>query len=185
MAYCREAHLARPTIIDVGTGSGALAITLALEIPGAAVYGTDIDPACLELAQHNAQQLNVRLGFRLANLLHVQSPPDVAQDASPFNGYLPAANILVANLPYVPNDLTINRAASHEPRLALFGGTDGLDLYRHMFEQVERLPRRPGAVVCESLPAQHQGLADVASRYGYDMRTGDGFGQLFILTSRA
>ena len=162
----------RPTkLIDVGTGSGALAITAALELPKAQVLALDIDPACLEVTQQNVQALAPgRVETRMSNLLQTVSDPVLT------------ASLLLCNLPYVPDDLQINRAARHEPQLALFAGPDGLDLYRELFMQLaERPPKtRPSHIFCESLPSQHSDLNKLASDHGWQLKAEQDFIQCFI-----
>lgn len=154
-------------IIDVGTGSGALAVTAKLELPKATVIATDIDPGCLEVAQANAERHRVNITFAKADLLE-----PVKVD----NRQLV---ITLANLPYVPDDYHINPAALHEPRLAIFGGTDGLDPYRKLFRQAADLPKPPAYILTESLPPQHKQLQFIAARYGFYQTQEDDFIQVF------
>jgi release factor glutamine methyltransferase len=156
------------TIIDVGTGSGALAVTAKLELPSATVIATDIDPRCLQLAQANATKLKTDITCLRGNLL----------------GALPATQrpksaILLCNLPYVPNDFHINIAASHEPRLAIFGGPDGLDLFRLLFTQLENILPGKTIVLCESLPPQHTQLSKIAEAAAFRLITTQDFIQVF------
>jgi len=107
---------ATPRIADVGTGSGCLAITLALETPGATVAATDISADALAIARANATALGMttRIDFRHTSLL---------------DGVSGLFDLLVANPPYVPERDASSLAPevlAHEPRLALFGGPDGL-----------------------------------------------------------
>ncbi len=158
------------TIVDVGTGSGALAITAKRLVPNAIVYAIDIDDKCLQLAKRNATSLNADITFLSGNL--IEPLRDV-----PLNTPL----ILLCNLPYVPDEFHINRAATHEPRLALFGGPDGLDLYRQLFVQItgQSSHHRPEAILAESLPPQHEVLASIAANHGYRMSHELDFIQLF------
>lgn len=158
----------QPTqIIDVGTGSGALAITAKLELPKANVVATDIDPGCLEVAQANAQKHHVSIDFAQGDLLQ---PVSLSQSQ---------LIITLANLPYVPDDYQVNLAALHEPRTAIFGGADGLDPYRKLFEQANSLQNRPAYILTESLPPQHKQLAFIAARFGFRQTQEDDFIQVF------
>jgi release factor glutamine methyltransferase len=145
-----------PIIIDVGTGSGALAISAALARPQAQVYAIDIDENCLELAKQNAQMLGADITFVHSDLL---------RNFSAFNNE--QSTIVLANLPYVPDNYPINSAATHEPSLALFGGKDGLDLYRIMFDQLSEYDDQEIIVLTESLESQHNALDGIARNYGF------------------
>ncbi|HSX27423.1 MAG TPA: peptide chain release factor N(5)-glutamine methyltransferase [Patescibacteria group bacterium] len=158
------------TIIDVGTGSGALAITAKLEIPDADVFATDIDRNCLKIAVQNAKKHNVNVSFYEGDLLK----------ALPKNKF-GSSSALLCNLPYVPDNYHINDAAMMEPKLAIFGGSDGLELYRQLFGQIrnKKQANNPKFVLTESLPFQHQELAKIAKHAGYELRKTDDFIQLF------
>lgn len=161
------------TIIDVGTGSGALAITTKLEIPSALVVGSDIDRGCLKVAARNAKRLSADVLFMRSDLLtSLKLAPATTQ-----------AVMLLCNLPYVPNDSHINQAAAHEPAMAIFGGPDGLDLYRRLFEQTTTLTPQPIYIITESLPPQHQHLQTIAEQSNYSLLKTTDFIQLFGLTS--
>ncbi len=114
-----------PRIADVGTGSGAVAVTLALELPAATVSATDISPQALDVAAANVDQYGVaeRVVLLAGDLLDL----------------VPAGiDIIVANLPYVATaDLSLTGPVSREPRLALDGGDDGLDHVRRLCRQVK------------------------------------------------
>lgn len=155
---------AEAVIADIGTGSGALAITAKLELPASKVLAVDVDPKCLEVARQNATRHAVELQFMSGSLL------EPLKDARP--------DILLCNLPYVPDDFQINKAATHEPDLALFGGPDGLDLYRQLFKQTEGFTAPP-LVIAESMPSQHAALDIIARQHGYEQQQTDGFIQVF------
>lgn len=158
------------TIVDVGTGSGALAITAKLEVPDSTVLGIDIDEQCLAVARKNARQHHVGIEFLCGDLLQPLSQRSA----------LSAQLALLANLPYVPDNFQINPAAMREPRLAIFGGPDGLDLYRRLFAQAAALPRKPRYILTESMPPQHKPLADIAQAAGYSPETDEDFIQVFV-----
>ncbi len=156
------------TIIDVGTGSGALIITAKLEVPGAKAIAIDIDRACLGVARHNANAYNCPITFIRSNLIS-QVPEAVFQTAS----------IIIANLPYVPNDWHINRSAGHEPARAIFGGKTGLELYERLFEQLSQLQTKPEFIITESLPPQHEALTLIARQHNYGICSDNDFVQVF------
>jgi methylase of polypeptide subunit release factors len=66
-----------------------------------------------------------------------------------------------------------------EPRTAIFGGPDGLDLYRQLFEQIDPLPYKPQYVLTESMPPQHELMKDVARQHGYQLQKTADFIQVF------
>ena len=167
-------HDASCTIADIGTGSGALAITAKLELPGASVFATDIDERCLEIAQKNAVKLEADITFLHGDLLsplpHINSTDHKL--------------VILANLPYVPEQYPINTAASHEPALALFSGKDGLDHYTRLFAQAHALPVAPSYIVTECLMEQQDSLSTLAQQSGYQVVQTDGLAQLFTYTAR-
>lgn len=154
-------------VVDVGTGSGALAITAKLEIPELEVMGTDIDPGCLKVARQNTRKHGANIKFFEGNLLEPLQTLDSELYA------------LLCNLPYVPDNYAINQAAAMEPRLAIYGGPDGLDIYRRLFGQVNRGKYRTHFVFTESLPPQHKELAQIAKKSGFKLHASDDFIQVF------
>lgn len=158
------------TFVDVGTGSGCIAITAKLEFPKAEVYATEINEAALKIATKNAKNLKADITFLRGDLLE---PFSKIQDQSS------KIAILLCNLPYVPDNHTINPAAMQEPKVAIFGGEDGLDLYRDMFEQIKDSDTKPQYILTESLPFQHENLAKIASQHGYNQIVEEDFIQVF------
>ena len=154
----------KPIIADIGTGSGALGITAALEITGAEVDLYDIDSNCLAVAKHNSHLHELRLHALKRDLLN-----------RPARRY----DVLLANLPYVPATWKINEAAMKEPKIAIYGGQDGLDHYRRLFSQLARQHKPSQFVLTEALPPQHQKLAEIAAEHGYDLRASQDFIQVF------
>ena len=140
VAWCaQKPQQQKWSIIDIGTGSGVIAVSLALELPTASITAIDTSLSALALAGENALRHNVvdRISFKQGNLL------------TDFDG---RADIIVANLPYLPTE-RIQRLDSSvkdfEPHQALDGGTDGLELYRQLFDQIAKLPHRPSLCVFE------------------------------------
>jgi release factor glutamine methyltransferase len=155
-------------IADAGAGSGALGITAKLELPGAQVELLEIDPEALKVAQKNVDKYT-------ADVRAIRS--DLLADARKDN------NVLLCNLPYVPDSHKVNKAALQEPKLAIFGGPDGLDVYRRLFDQVKKSQKRPLFILTESLPPQHSSLAEIARSGGYKLAKTDDFIQVFKLTA--
>jgi release factor glutamine methyltransferase len=113
-------------IVDLGTGSGAIGVTLALELKNSEVLAIDIDKKALELAKENSQNLNVsNIHFLKTDLLKGLNLYDV--------------DVMVANLPYVPKgdkrDM-MKDVVDFEPHKALFSGKDGLDHYRRLILEI-------------------------------------------------
>jgi release factor glutamine methyltransferase len=160
-------------VVDVGTGSGCIAITAKLEFPELKILATEINDDALKVAKENSKILNAEVKFFHGNLLeplfNLLSPV-----SSPF--------AILANLPYVPDSHTINQAAMQEPKIAIFGGEDGLDLYREMFSQLKpQLSNlKPQYILTECLPFQHLGLQKLALSHGYKLMKSDDFIQVFI-----
>jgi release factor glutamine methyltransferase len=90
------------------------------------------------------------------------------------------SDIIVANLPYVPDNYPVAPPLSFEPRLALFAGSDGMDLYRTFWKQVAELPTKPLLVATESLLNQHSAQAKLAGAVGYRVSDQEGLVQLFM-----
>jgi release factor glutamine methyltransferase len=167
------------SIVDVGTGSGAIIISAYMELLGkqysvndkqVSFYAIDISPAALEIARQNAKRYDADIKFYQGDLLG----PLLSTIY-----HLPSA-IILANLPYVPDSHTINQAAMHEPKHAIFGGTDGLDLYRTMFDQLSTINYQLSTILfTESLPPQHKELARIAEQAGFKQIAEQDFIQVF------
>lgn len=155
-------------IVDVGTGSGCIIISVALESQIANCQGLDISEPALKIAKENASKLGAEVDFKRFNLL------------SNTLSFKPSAfNLILANLPYVPNDFEINLAASHEPGFAIFGGKDGLDYYRQLFIQLSRVQKEEFVVITESLPPHHAVLKKIANDFGFNLVRSQDFIQVF------
>ena len=129
-----EAALSAPfaNALDIGTGSGAIAVTLALET-GMRVTATDISEAALHIASENARRLNANVAFVVCDL------------AAAVTG---AFDLVVSNPPYVPEGDALQREIrDFEPHIALFGGVDGLIFYRRLIPEAARLLTPGGRLV--------------------------------------
>lgn len=141
------------SVADIGTGSGCIVISLDLESKRNVTFtGYDVSDSALIIAKGNAKQLKSNVIFKKSDIL--SETEDGWQKTE----------MIVANLPYVPEDYQINLAASHEPRLAIFGGKDGLDIYRALFRKLES---SVSYILTEALPPQHQVLANIAKQAGF------------------
>ena len=147
LAYVQAKPAAR--VVDEGTGSGALAVTLAALCPQAQVCATDISPAALEIARRNAALHNAQVAFYEGDLLR------------PLIEHGRQVEVVMANLPYIArSDLAGLEVSRHEPLLALDGGADGLDVIRRLLEQVPQVCAS-GALVLLEIGAE-QGAAALA-----------------------
>lgn len=112
------------SVLDVGTGSGAIALALADERPDLAITATDVDEDALAVARENAARLGLDVTFAVGDLLH--AVPGARFDA------------VLSNPPYIPDGDRAGLPADvrdHEPGQALFAGADGLDIYRRLIPQ--------------------------------------------------
>jgi len=151
-------------VADIGTGSGALGITAALEAPEAIVDLIDIDKNCLDCAKSNVDLFTLPCHVLLSDLL---------------SETVDTYDIVLANLPYVPDTLTLNQAAMNEPKLAIFGGPDGLDVYRRLFKMMSVRKNHPLYFLTESFPSQHRQLRTIAASSGFAEAVEDDFIQVF------
>lgn len=154
------------SIIDLGTGSGILAITSVLEQPTWSGTATDISPKTLKVAQQNAEKLGAKnLVFKVQNLLH-DDPKNY--------------DLVIANLPYVPTNLLNKADIAHEPKVALFAGRDGLDVYRQLFDQLADRSSKPKHLLTESLESQHDAMTKLAQAAGYKLHHTQDLVQWFV-----
>ena len=139
------------TIADIGTGSGCIAISLALALPKATVIATDISPEAIAVAKKNARHHRAPVTFTTGDLLEPLTEKHL--------------DVVVANLPYIPSEqlaklqpatsqpataeLAEQLPIHYEPLLALSGGSDGLLLYRQLFKQLARRTDLPTVIAVE------------------------------------
>jgi release factor glutamine methyltransferase len=141
-------------IVDVGTGSGCLAISLAREFPRARVFATDISDAALAVARRNAVRHGVdsRVSFVRTSFLA---------------GIGHGVDLIVSNPPYVPEAAAVSLAQEvvrHEPHLALFGGADGLDPIRHIIHTASRHLTPGGRMILEFGYGQESDIIALSGR---------------------
>lgn len=140
-------------VLDIGTGSGCIAVTLAAERPRWRVSAVDRSAAALEVARANAVRHGVEVAFDEADLTTSVKPP---------------WDLVVANLPYIPTgDLAaLPREVAFDPVSALDGGVDGLDLVRRLVSDLPRVLRICGAAVLELGEDQADRVAELAVAAG-------------------
>ena len=144
-------HEAR--VLDVGTGSGCLAITLAAERPRWRVWAVDRSPAAVEVAARNRDRHGVAVPLLLGDLTSAVAPP---------------WDLVVANLPYLPTVEIggVPVEVRHDPPAALDGGDDGLVLVRRLLADLPRLLRPCGGAVLEIGEGQAEVVAELAYSAG-------------------
>ena len=148
------------TILDVGTGSGCIAITLDLLLPQAKIVATDVSDKALKIARKNASELGTEVEFLQSDLLkNVKVKP----------------GLIVANLPYVDEnwDWVDKEALSKEPALALYAKDGGLKLIFKLIDQVAE--REVHHLVLEADPCQHERITSYAKKKGLALRETRGF----------
>ncbi len=158
------AAMEAPRILDIGTGSGAIIVTLLAELPSATGVATDRSREALAVAARNAHLNGVADRLELAGT-------DWA------NGVEGPFDLVVSNPPYIPHAgiAGLSREVrEHDPHLALAGGADGLDAYRALLPQAAELVSPGGHVIVEFGAGQHDEVAAIADGCGLVL-AGDGF----------
>ena len=141
-------------LCDVGTGSGAIAISLALEEKKLRVVATDISEEALEVARENAQNLGANVEFYQGDMVQPLLNRGVKVD------------IFVSNPPYIPQNQDIESVVKdNEPHVALFGGSDGLYFYRQIFATVQPLLKERALLAFEMGFDQREIMEEAVEHY--------------------
>ena len=149
------------TVCDVGTGSGAIALAIAANMPRAGLTATDILEDALAIARHNADRLQLasRIRFRLANCF------EPIESADPLGRF----DLIVSNPPYIP-DAQIAELAPEirhfEPRISLAGGADGLEYYRRIAQAVPEHLEKNGCIIVEIGADQSDSITEIMRNRG-------------------
>jgi release factor glutamine methyltransferase len=160
-------------IIDVGTGTGCIALALLAELPNAEVTGVDVSPDALSLAKENAERLGLSDRFRclesdlLGAFMVDEASSLVAQRQDAASTLF---DIVVSNPPYILSNvckMLDSSVRDFEPKLALDGGTDGLDLIRPLVEQAARVLKPGGGLFLEIGYDQGSAVADILKTSGF------------------
>lgn len=152
-------------IADVGSGSGCLGITMALELKTPFVDLYDNDESTFVVSRRNCRLYKtLRPNFYLSDLL---------------TDYHGPYDIILANLPYVPENYPINISATFEPRNALFVPGDGLELYRQLFNLLRQREEQPMYVVVECLEQQQPLLDSIALDKNYHLLDSYGLARVY------
>lgn len=152
----------QPVILDIGTGSGCIATTVALEIPEAKVYALDISLEALKVARENARRLLADVKFMQSDLLGSYGGPE--------------PDLILANLPYVDKnwEWVDTEALSSEPEIALYAEDGGLELIKELFVQISSAERSP-QLILEADPCQHEAIIKYAKKRGFRHEETRGF----------
>ena len=157
--FLRVKHISKPSILDLGTGSGVIAVTLAAELPGATVLALDISDEALKVARKNAVDLGVteQIEFRQSDFFSALG------DDKRFD-------VILSNPTYIsePEYLTLQKEVLHDPKIAMLGGPDGLDVVRVIVSEAPRFLARGGRIMFEVGFNQAEAVAElteVDSRY--------------------
>lgn len=139
----------RVSIVDVGTGSGAIAVALAVHLPEACIYATDISADALAVAQTNVRRhaVDTRVTLRRGDLL--EPLPE-------------RVDLIVSNPPYTILEQIAVDVRQHEPHLALDGGPDGLQVYQRLFAQAPHYLRPAGEIIVEIGATQSTAVSELA-----------------------
>ena len=158
----RQVPTATPRAVDLGTGTGALALALASEVPNAEVYAIELSPLAAAWAERNI----ARYGDGRVTLVQ----GDVATALPELDG---TVDVVVANPPYIPDaDKPVDaEVLGYDPESALFGGPDGLRDIRVFIARAARLLRAGGTLVVEHADGQGVAVRAIAAEAGFGMTT--------------
>lgn len=136
------------SILDIGTGSGCIALALAKQFPASHVMAVDISRAALSVAQKNFRTHHVSIATAYSDILSAIEQGSII-------------DLITANLPYVPTNFSISAEVQKEPYEALFAGEDGLDFIRKLAQQLQEKHIRFRALWLEFLPQQWETVRDL------------------------
>lgn len=155
-----------PKILDVGTGSGCIAVTIKKELEDAIVTGVDIDESALKIAGKNAEKFDADITLKQSDLL------ENCQDKY---------DVIIANLPYVDPDWDWidKEALGKEPSLALYAEDHGLALIKRLITEIKE---KPNYLILEADPCQHKDIIDFAEKNGFQYSETRGFILTFLRT---
>ncbi|WP_270325267.1 peptide chain release factor N(5)-glutamine methyltransferase [[Eubacterium] hominis] len=140
--------------VDIGTGSGAIAISLKKEEPNLHMMATDISEKAVLVAKDNAQENEAVVSFLVGDMLQPLIERDIKVD------------ILISNPPYIPKEEVMeDSVVNYEPHVALFGGEDGLKFYRVIFENAPKVLKDKAMMAFEMGYNQKEALSALAKSY--------------------
>ncbi len=148
------------TLIDVGTGSGAIAVTAKLTFPHLKVEGVDVSDEALKVAKKNAKTFGASVRFYRSDLLE--------KAGSHYD-------VICANLPYVSREWQVSPDVNAEPDLALYADDDGLALIKKLIKQATIKQSAGNYLLLEADPRQHDTIIEHGHSHGYAMHQVEGF----------
>lgn len=164
--YLRGNALAAPIVVDLCTGTGAIALAVAAAIPGARVSAVERSPEALAWARRNiAAAAAARPGLRIAE--RVRLVPGDAADPGLLPGLRGRVDAVLTNPPYVPEGSAVDAETRADPPEAVFAGPDGLDLIRPMAPVIAALLRPGGHLAMEHDEHQHPAVAGILAAAGF------------------
>lgn len=146
----RKSKIKNPDIVDVGTGSGCIAVTLSLEFPDAHIDATDLSSEALTLAKENNDRLGGKVDFYRSDVLE-----EVIRRKKKYD-------VLISNPPYIaPGSFVAESVRDYEPGIALFAEDKGLAVYRKIFAQMPEAMKDNAMAFFEISPEQQEDLTDI------------------------
>jgi release factor glutamine methyltransferase len=148
----------KPVVVDIGTGCGNIVITLALNKPEALYLGIDVSTEALELARENAVRLGVvdKVGFSSSSLSELVEPESI--------------DVVVTNPPYIPTEeyeKLPDKIKKYEPRIALDGGRDGINVVESILEEVSLALKTGGLLFMEIGATQGNAIKELLNAWGF------------------
>lgn len=140
--------------VDVGTGSGNIAIAIKCEEPNIDMYATDISQEAINVAKRNAKNNNVEISFMVGDMLKPLIDNNLKFD------------LLVSNPPYIPDkEYVENIVKDNEPHIALFGGTEGMNFYEEILSGASKILNRPAAILFEHSYNKKAEMINLSNKY--------------------
>ena len=165
-------------VLDIGTGSGAIACYLARSVKFKreeseyVILGVDISKSALAVAHKNASDLELDIEFKESDLLSAIEPGSFF-------------DVVVANLPYVPEEFVVEKDLSYEPGLALYSGSDGLNHYQRLYKQLNKKSIQFKELWIEFLPQQKDAIMEMFKGFEVEFLADVGGGVFFAKITAA
>lgn len=153
--------VASPVVLDVGTGSGCIALAIKHARPEAQVMACDVSEAARDMAQANAAALGLEIQVKPGDLLDAAFPQSMGG----------SFDLVISNPPYIPDgeaDTLSDTVRNYDPGLALFSGKDALRFYRALAHHAPKMLKRGGQLIVETHADFAEGVADVFAAAGLE-----------------